>query len=418
MENHDILSNAMQKYYSALKSLDDFGKSGNFFEDVSCLDKFFTEFRNITFVIQKQLQTSENQEQYKSLRDKHLSGETLKWFVGKRNSITKEKPFALKKELFLDIYLPGRTLTIKNDKLLVDFDEGFDSTIETIKDIFLNKLVMVEIFFSSKIIFSEDGSEVDLYPMIKNGLNQMNSFIKELELGCPCDCSVCNKLKQLIDKLFNEVMCKELIFALDYSFHKELNVGAKLEMYASDDSTNYIPFSELRVSLNNPLFEDVKDCLFSIFERFILLHISIFQKQDHEIMPVFMIIYKDKTQQMISFAATVKSSFLRTINEIVNKINFEEVIAVLYCGEYYFYDAKKESELSKLPYEEQRKHAKNEMLIFTIIQKGGRELSLLFDESKIDDMQYVVDTLRKQDFVEDLFDWFSPIKQKLKEQET
>ena len=53
MENHEILAPALQKFYSALKSLDEFGRDGNFFDDVSNLDKFFSEFRNITFVIQK-----------------------------------------------------------------------------------------------------------------------------------------------------------------------------------------------------------------------------------------------------------------------------------------------------------------------------------------------------------------------------
>lgn len=53
MEAHEILAPALQKYYSALKSLYDFGQQGDFFDDVSNLDKFFSEFRNITFVIQK-----------------------------------------------------------------------------------------------------------------------------------------------------------------------------------------------------------------------------------------------------------------------------------------------------------------------------------------------------------------------------
>ena len=53
MKNHEILAPALQKFYSALKSLDEFGRYGNFFDDVSNLDKFFSEFRNITFVIQK-----------------------------------------------------------------------------------------------------------------------------------------------------------------------------------------------------------------------------------------------------------------------------------------------------------------------------------------------------------------------------
>ena len=50
MSNHEILGPALQKYYSALKSLYDFGQHGDFFDDVSNLDKFFSEFRNITLL--------------------------------------------------------------------------------------------------------------------------------------------------------------------------------------------------------------------------------------------------------------------------------------------------------------------------------------------------------------------------------
>ena len=99
MENHAILEAALQKYYSALKSLDEFGKYGDFFNDVSNLDKFFSEFRNITFVIQKNLKLEENKKIYEELREHFLVGDTLKWFVDARNKTTKENPFDLKKEL-------------------------------------------------------------------------------------------------------------------------------------------------------------------------------------------------------------------------------------------------------------------------------------------------------------------------------
>ena len=38
MHDHEIISAAFQKYFSALKALDTFGKSGSFFDDVSSLD--------------------------------------------------------------------------------------------------------------------------------------------------------------------------------------------------------------------------------------------------------------------------------------------------------------------------------------------------------------------------------------------
>ena len=162
MENHDILSPALQKYYSALKSLSDFGFGDSFFDDVSSLDTFFSEFRNITFVIQKGLKTEKNKKTYEDLRDTLLSGDTLKWFVETRNKTTKQKPFSLKKELIVDLYLPQGITRLTHKNLTVDFDDTFDKALESIKSIFINKLGLVEIFFSVKIRFIENDSEVEL----------------------------------------------------------------------------------------------------------------------------------------------------------------------------------------------------------------------------------------------------------------
>ena len=167
MEAHEILAPALQKYYSALKSLYDFGQQGDFFDDVSNLDKFFSEFRNITFVIQKAVGTEENREIYSQLRTKYLAGEISKWFVDERNKTTKERPFDLKKELCVDLYLPNGLISLKDSRLVVNFEDSFDEALDFIHTTFLNGFGLKEIFFSTKICFSESGSEVDLYPKIK-----------------------------------------------------------------------------------------------------------------------------------------------------------------------------------------------------------------------------------------------------------
>lgn len=95
MDNYNVLLSALQKCYSALKPLCDFGQRGDFFDDVSNLDKFFSEFRNITFVVQKWVGTEENKEIYAKLRAQYLSREIPKWLVDTRNKTTKEKLFDL-----------------------------------------------------------------------------------------------------------------------------------------------------------------------------------------------------------------------------------------------------------------------------------------------------------------------------------
>ena len=51
--NDNLLVPAAQKLYSALSSLERFSKHNDFFDNISSLDSFLSEYRNVTFVIQK-----------------------------------------------------------------------------------------------------------------------------------------------------------------------------------------------------------------------------------------------------------------------------------------------------------------------------------------------------------------------------
>ncbi|MRT93047.1 hypothetical protein [Ancylomarina sp. 16SWW S1-10-2] len=81
-----LLYPALHKFYSALSSLEKFEKGSNFFDNICHLDNFFSEYRNITFVLQKSLAKTEFRTVYEKLRDKYLVNDVGKWFIGKRNS--------------------------------------------------------------------------------------------------------------------------------------------------------------------------------------------------------------------------------------------------------------------------------------------------------------------------------------------
>lgn len=130
-------------------------------------------------------------------------------------------------------------------------------------------------------------------------------------------------------------------------------------------------------SLDNPVFKDSKGCLRKLFLRFSSMHTVIFQMQEHEIMPVFILVYDDQTYRMIPFAATSKATFYRKVSEIKNMPDFKEVSAVFYCGEYYLYDAKQLHEISERPYSERIHNAQKEILSFVMIAKGGGEMSIV-----------------------------------------
>jgi hypothetical protein len=418
MENHEVLAPALQKYYSALKALYDFGQQGDFFDDVSNLDKFFSEFRNITFVVQKAVKTEEDKAFYSRLRTKYLAGETLKWFVEARNKTTKEQPFDLKKELRFDLYSSTGVVEITDSRLVVNFEESFADVLDFIRTEFLRKYKLNEISFSVRIIFSESGSEVELYPRIKSGLIQMNEFIGALEDHFPCKCQLCTELKRKNTDLFFKVQAKELLFTRDYALETENNLtqGDIVEMYLSKGEGDPAPISTLRLSLDNMLFGKSNGCLSDLFLKFVSMHIVSFQLQEHQIMPVFMMVYSDYTYRMIPFVATTKATFYRKVIEITEMSDFCEVDAVFYCGEYYVYDLDQFSEINEKPYSERIPMAKAEVLAFYMIINGGNEMEIHFDEQRIDDMQYIAKQIQEADWTKDApapFDWLNPIRQKL-----
>lgn len=420
MDNHEILSSALQKFYSALKSLDEFGKNGNFFDDVSNLDKFFSEFRNITFVIQKSLETDENKKIYSELRDTLLSGDTLKWFVSMRNKTTKEKPFELKKELSIDLYLPNGLYTLKDSSLVVDVDESFNEALDYIRFVCFEKLELVEVFFTSRITFKEANDSVDLYPKIKEGIDQMNQFLEKIGEHFPCDCELCHALKEKIEILLRNIQFKELNFTSDYTLElgKEVVEGETAAMCFSMGDSKFTPFSELRVTLDNPIYGQFKGCWRQLFLRFASTHTVIFQMQEHNIMPVFMLVYNDWTCRVIPFVATTKATFYRTTSEVISLPDFDEVSAVFYCGEYYLYDVAQFDVINNKPYSDRIHSAKKEILSFVMIAKDGGEMDINLDESRIEDLQYISEQFRQAEWRKAdeplLFDWLNPIRLKLK----
>lgn len=419
MDNHAILVAALQKYYSALKSLDEFGKYGDFFDDVSNLDKFFSEFRNITFVIKKNLKSEENNKVYEELRERFLEDDKMKWFVKVRNKTIKENPFKLKKELSIDLYLPYGIYRLQDPCLVVDVDTSFNNALDYIRSVFFEKFGLVEVFFTSTIAFKEGNDTYDLYPKIKDGVNRMNQFIEEMDKKFPCNCEMCLTLKEKIQKLFFEIQFKELRFTRDYTLEKGKKVveGEQVNMFFSTPNAQIVSPSELRFTLDNPIFGKYKGCLRELFIQFAKMHTVIFQMQEKNITPVFMLVYSNQTYRMIPFAATTKTTFYRKVQEIVDLKDFAEISAVFFCGEYYTYDVEQFSLINEIPYSDRICHAKKEILTFVMMAKGMEEVTITLDESRLDDMQYVAGQFKecKTQNIKDFpsWDWLNPIRFKL-----
>src|SRR5579862_1975826 len=99
-----LLYPALHKFYSALSSLEKFEKGTNFFDNIGYLDNFFSEYRNITFVLQHSLAHTDFLVTYETLRNKYLVNSVGKWFVEKRNEVLKQQPFDLEKRIVITVY--------------------------------------------------------------------------------------------------------------------------------------------------------------------------------------------------------------------------------------------------------------------------------------------------------------------------
>ncbi len=184
-----ILYTAYQKFYSALNCLERFDKEKDFFVNISCLDEFFSEFRNITFVLQKAIAHTKYVSLYEENRDKYLAD--CKWFVEKRNEVTKQQPFQLVKQIEVSIYFPSYGINILSRKFTVENDIEFSVLLDELKG-FLSIDEANEVFFSAKFSFYEKNTDEDLYDKLMHGVKSMKLFLEAMDRGISEQCKLCD----------------------------------------------------------------------------------------------------------------------------------------------------------------------------------------------------------------------------------
>ena len=102
----DRMKNVYQKFYSCLNLLSKISSNGEYIDNISYIDAFLSEYRNITFVLQKQFSDKKSKEIYIDLRNAFLVDDRrLNILVDFRDETVHEKPFDLKIEVVCSIYL-------------------------------------------------------------------------------------------------------------------------------------------------------------------------------------------------------------------------------------------------------------------------------------------------------------------------
>jgi hypothetical protein len=392
-----LLYPALHKFYSALSSLEKFEKGSNFFDNISHLDNFFSEYRNITFVLQKSLAKTEFRIVYEKLRDKYLINDVGKWFLGKRNSIVKEQPFDLEKRIVIRIYSGEDIYSLPEFIFTIENDVDFSTIIQSLRKTFLDS-GHIEVFFSTEFIFYERGYTQDLYDNFILGISQMKLLLSNIQKELNEDCHLSKELERKIEGLNFYRVPKDFLFVDDYVFN------CKYEHFdKASRATMGFGNKNLRSPIENlDKFSPNGD----ILHKFELMHLVIFQMQK-KLMPTCMIIFSDNTFELNSFESSIKTTVYRKFNEIAKRIEQDNIINILFVTEIYTYNT---NEIENLDSRERIKYAKSELLTFFTIDNQLSINSRSYNTDKINDFEYIASIMARSSNEQILPAFMNPLK--------
>ena len=415
----DLIYPILQKYYNALNSLKSLNVTKDIFESIPLIDNFFAEFRNITFVMQKSFNTMELKEYYRIKQEEFLNNNSLRWFIDKRNETVKENPFKLEKEVEVYAYLPDFCGKIIDSRLSIDNDIPLE-TLEQVIKIYLTKYNKnSDIYFSIDILFKENGSEIDIYSRIKNGIIIMDNFIKAVLTDYPCNCSKCTNIIEKIKELRTEIFLKDFTFSWDYTVeNNEVIWGQQIEIGSQDKNGHPILMSDVRIPIdaNLSITKDVVDDDMQLFKFYASIHYTIFKAQNNNIMPTFIIIYDDNTVSYMPFVATIKTTFYKKSRQVEKMVRENSIRVIYFVGENYYYPIEQIKNFQK-PYSKRIKHASTTLLSLNMVSKKYEHImTISFDTKNIECEAYAINQINNP--YEDVnCYWLNPILIALKDKD-
>ncbi len=377
-----ILFPFLQKVYSALKHLDNFSVSNDFFDNISDLDGFFSEFRSSTLVLQKSLGGPDDPVYDKNLKDYLTKDEHVsRWMNTNRINAIHKHPFDLCKHLNVTVYSSISSEIILKKEYSVKFDEPFDKLQPELKELF-DKQNVSEVNFSVCYSYTEKGEAKDVFvtsiKAIESMLAFMQAMIKDLNVSDSLSIDLSNKI---IDLAFS-INAKHLMFVRDYCYLIKNQQFVHAGVLESNLPDTRMPIEKVFAMCG------VQRTTIAEFDLFVLIHAKIYVRQRHHIMSTFFVKYTDDTVSIVSFDSSLRTTFYRKINEIANIVLTEDVISVYFVSEFIGYgsisldDTARLKNITETPYLERRKKAIKTMLSFYQIDKYGTK-SIFVQDNKV-----------------------------------
>lgn len=322
-----LLYPAYQKFYSAISCLERFRKEQDFFENISCLDTFFSEYRSITLVMQKSLAHTPHIDTYKNLV---ATGCLDPWLNAQRVKSVHTHPVEFTKKVDVSIYFPDRGIDLLSESFSVEDDVPLSSLNATLKAVFA-RINPIEVFFSAKCSFPEKETGEDVLQKALSGFASMQDFMDKMHSAVGENCHLCSQLRDKISHSSILHIPMDFITVDDYVYYPtkdEFERGGRL---AGMLGGGMVPLRFPLKSINRipSIRED------NFFQKFVVMNIIL---GTTDLMPTFMVVYRDETFQLITFHADIKTTFYRKINEVAAAIMSDDVQEVYYMMTYVLCD--------------------------------------------------------------------------------
>lgn len=365
---------AYQKYYSAMCNLNSFSVDNNFFDNISNLDNFFSEYRSVTLVMQKSLAHT----QYEKLYQEKSKGIWDKFFNEQRVKVIHTHPVEFVKKIDITVYYPNKGITVLSQNFSVENDVPFFNLVDSLKEYF-KELHMIEIFFSARFRFIEKDSGIDLLDKIFEGIDTMHDFMDAMYSEIGEKCPLCEELRSKITRIKTLKGDKNFYCDIDYVYYPEkekFERGVKIAAFFEHEFNR----GEKKHSLE--FFKLLKGG--SLYEKFVLLHTFIGVT---DLMPTIMTVYQDNSYELDSFNSNIKTTLYRKINDTAKKILIHEVKEVFVMITYV--QISYTDKLITMTSKERLEKSTNEFLAFMKVDSNLNEEEYLFDGKYINQNNYV-----------------------------
>lgn len=363
-----------------------------------------SEYRNVTFVIQKSLAHTNLLSIYEETRDEFLSGDLGKWFVGKRNEVLKEHPFKWKKVVKVTIYDSLSTLKITSQKFTAEDDADYSSLIEDVR-LLLKDNGRIETSFSVEFIYKEFESEANLFEKLLPGVSNIYKFLCALNQKIGDNSKLFHDIMNKVGKLNILKVNRTDLFVEDYvyyssndNFERGSRIELRLPKCRIPENKMFGMLDELGgdISLDNLGINPIDD-IHKLFLKIIIWHALLYSHQNNHIMSTIILVYDDNTCEIQSpFDTTIRTTAYRKINEVADCIiqSKDPVKAVIVINEMWSYP--NNGEVLAKNYEERVK-TENPISLFAchMVDKCLNSYSYHFESDKVGSLSYVIDILKQ-----------------------